>query len=129
MQRVFWIAILSWLAATLVAQSELDEIKALIGKGEFQQARRRLEPLVLSSNRNEAEPNYLMGLVTLQQEDYAKAVFHLRIAAQADPANAAILKLLVKAQLLSGERLEVEELLLKASPVADDAEVWSLLGG
>ncbi len=129
MSRVFSIVILLWLAGMLAAQSELDEIKALIGKGEFQQARRRLEPLVLSSNRNEAEPNYLMGLVTLQQEDYVKAVFHLKLAAQADPANSAILKLLAKAQLLSGERLEVEALLLKATRLSpNDSEVWSLLG-
>ncbi|MCI0623170.1 MAG: FG-GAP-like repeat-containing protein [Acidobacteria bacterium] len=129
MHRVFRIVILSWLAATLAAQSELDEIKALIGKGEFQQARQRLEPLLLSSERNKAEPHYLMGLVTVQQEDYAKAVSHLRIAAQADPANTAILKLLTKALLLSGERLEVEALLQKATRLSpDDAEVRSLLG-
>lgn len=129
MRRVFWIVILCWLATTLVAQSELDEIKALIGKGEFQQARQRLESLVLSSNRNEAEPHYLIGLVAVQQEDYPKAVSHLRIAAQADATNAVILKLLIKAQLLSGERLEVETLLLQATRLSpDDAEVWSLLG-
>ncbi len=129
MRRVFWIIILSWLAATLAAQSELDQIKALIGKGEFQQARQRLEPLVAGADGKDPEPHYLMGMVTLQQEDYTKAVVHLRIAAQADPANAAILKLLVKAQLLSGERLEVEGLLQKTTHLSpDDAEVWSLLG-
>jgi len=129
MRQVSWIVILSWLAATLVAQSELDEIKALIGKGEFQQARQRLEPLVLNSDGSKAEPHYLMGLVAVQLDDYPKAVSHLRIAAQADPSNGVILKLLIKAQLLSGERLQAETLLQKAARLApDDAEVWSLLG-
>ena len=129
MRRISWIVIFSWLATTLVAQSELDKIRELIRDGDIQQARQRLEPLLLTADGNQAELHYLMGVIALQLEDYAKAVSHLRIAAQADPNNAAILKLLVKAQLLSGERLEVEALLQKAARLSpDDAEVWSLLG-
>ena len=83
----------------------------------------------MKADGNQAELHYLMGVIALQLEDYAKAVSNLRIAAQADPNNAAILKLLVKAQLLSGQRLEVEALLQKAARLSpDDAEVWSLLG-
>ena len=70
-----------------------------------------------------------MGVIALQLEDYAKAVSNLRIAAQADPNNAVVLKLLVKAQLLLGQRLEVEALLQRMARLSpDDGEVWSLLG-
>ena len=129
MRRISWIVIFSWLATTLVAQSELDRIKELLRNGETLQARQRLEPLLLKADANQAELHYLMGVIALQLEDYAKAVSHLRIATQADPNSAAILKLLVKAQLLSGQRLEVEASLQKAARLSpDDAEVWSLLG-
>src|SRR5262245_54999583 len=128
MRRIFKIVILFFLTATLIAQSELEEIRTLIDKGEFQKARQRLEPL-LNAGGNRAEPHYLLGLVAVQQEDYLGAVSHLKIAAQADPASAIILKLLIKAQLLAGERLEAETSLLKATQLSpSDAEVWSLLG-
>jgi tetratricopeptide (TPR) repeat protein len=128
MRRISWIVIFSWLATTLVAQSELDRIRELIRVGDIQQARQRLEPLLLKADVNQAQLHYLMGVIALQLEDYSKAVSHLRIATQADPNSAAILKLLVKAQLLSGQRLEVEASLEKAARLSPDAEVWSLLG-
>ena len=115
MRRISCIVIFSWLATTLVAQSELDRIRELIRVGDIQQARQRLEPLLLKAGGNQAELHYLMGVIALQLEDYAKAVSHLRIATQADPNSAAILKLLVKAQLLSGQRLEVEASLQRSS--------------
>lgn len=129
MHRVYWIFLLLLLVTALAAQSLLDEIRQLIDEGKFQQARQRLDSLVASPDDTDPEPHYLMGLVALQLGDYSAAVTHLRIAFQAGPSNIAALKLLAKALLLSGQRLEVEPLLQQLTRVApDDAESWSLLG-
>jgi len=129
MHRVYWVLLLLLLATALAGQSLLEEIRNLIDKGEFQQARQRLESLVVGGDGKDPEAHYLMGLVALQLADYPAAVTHLRIASKAVPDNAATLKLLAKALLLSGQRLEVESLLQQLTRLSpSDAEVWSLLG-
>ncbi|MCA1603436.1 MAG: FG-GAP-like repeat-containing protein, partial [Acidobacteria bacterium] len=138
MKRLLSWALITFLTcASLAAQSglrqsgsdsKLQKAKDLIAKGDYDGARKLLEPLATKQMR-EPEPHYLMGLVALHRGDYPLAQMHLEIAAAAVPRSPMILKLLAKAYLLSARNTDAESTLQRLTQVAPaDAEGWSLLG-
>jgi enediyne biosynthesis protein E4 len=123
-----WILVFSLLVQPLGAQSELQQAKDLILKGDYAGARKLLEPLT-SKQPKAAEPHYLMGFVALQLRDYSAAISHLRIALDAAPHDPLVLNLLAKAYILDGQKAEAETTLQRLTQLAPkDAEGWSLLG-
>ena len=107
---------------------KLQQAKQLIAKGDYEEARKLLEPLARKESK-ETETHYLMGLVSLHTGDYSTALTHLQIASEAAPRHPLVLKLLAKAYILSGRKADAESILQRLTQLAPrDAENWSLLG-